>query len=383
LIDLGHEVIVFTGKKAAANMMPNEVERYHLMNNTFCINEKPDSLPLRCAECFLSLFKEPFLTLRALNFFKFAREALSLNVFYKARNFNKRGDFDIVQCHFGTNGNVGAMLKEAGFRFKLVTMFHGYDIRKALSDGKDIYKKVREYGDCFLSISDYSKKNLMDMGFDEKKIRYHPVGIDLSEIDFNTRKISAEKKKKIKILTVARLVWEKGLEYGIKAFNLAKRRFPELDIEYGIVGKGPLLEKLEATAGALGLADNITFYGACDHYRIIAFLRNAHIFLLPSVVEVLPVSLLEAQASGLPVVATDVGSVRQAMVDGKSGYMAASKDVTDIAEKLNMLIEDHEKWPYMSAAGREFVEKNYDIRRLNLKLESIYRRLLKQRYEKG
>ena len=63
------------------------------------------------------------------------KKSFSLNLFYKVYNFTRRGKFDIVQCHYGTNGNVGALLKSAGLNFKLVTMFHGYDIRRGLLVG--------------------------------------------------------------------------------------------------------------------------------------------------------------------------------------------------------------------------------------------------------
>jgi colanic acid/amylovoran biosynthesis glycosyltransferase len=235
-----------------------------------------------------------------------------------------------------------------------------------------------EEGDCFLSISDYTRGNLIALGFPEKKILYHPVGIDLSKFTFRIRKLETGERSCIRIITVARLVKEQGLDLGIRAFYLVKKRFPDIDLEYVIAGGGPLLEGLKETADSIGLEDSVSFAGVCSHEKVSDLLNGSDIFLLPSIAEALPVSLIEAQASGLPVVAAKVGSVDQTLLEGKSGYLAKPQDVSDIAARLADLISDHEKWPIMSVAGRKFVEERYDIKKLNKKLESIYKRLMKE-----
>ena len=79
-----------------------------------------------------------------------------------------------------------------------------------------MYRRLFEEGDCFIAVSDYNYRNLINFGLNEKKIIYHPYGIDLDTFSYRGR---SESSQPIKVLTVARLVKEKGLEYGIKAVN--------------------------------------------------------------------------------------------------------------------------------------------------------------------
>jgi len=106
-------------------------------------------------------------------------------------------------------------------------------------------------------------------------------------------------------------------------------------------------------------------------------LAESHIFLLPSVVEALPVCLMEAQAAGLPAVASAVGSVDQVVCDGKSGFLVKPGDVQGMADRLFYLIENPAIWPKMGQLGRAHVEANYDINKLNDRLVEIYQGLLR------
>ena len=104
---------------------------------------------------------------------------------------------------------------------------------------------------------------------------------------------------------------------------------------------------------------------------------EAQLFFLPSVAEALPVALMEAQAAGLPVVATNVGSVSQAMVDGQSGFMVASKDVKAMCDKLEFLIRNPCQWPVMGQVGRAYIAEHYDIKVLNQRLVHLMTGILK------
>ena len=88
------------------------------------------------------------------------------------------------------------------------------------------------------------------------------------------------------------------------------------------------------------------------------------------------VVLVEAQACGLPVVATKHNAFPETVCDGKSAFLVPEKDVDALAEKLEYLIIHPEIWPQMGTAGREYVQKNYDIKTLNQKLARIYQALL-------
>ena len=90
----------------------------------------------------------------------------------------------------------------------------------------------------------------------------------------------------------------------------------------------------------------------------------------------LPVSLMEALATGLPVVATSVGGVSELVIDGQSGFLVPEKDVDTMAERLGYLIRNPQIWEEMGSNGRKHVEAHYSIEILNRRLVEIYSDLL-------
>ena len=283
------------------------------------------------------------------------------------------GKFDIIQCHFGSNGQLASILSEMGINGKVVTMFHGYDIRMGLARGPHIYDKLIKNGDAFLSISDYNYNNLIKFGINKNKIISHPVGINIKKFPYRNPNIHIDT---IRIISVSRLMRVKGLKFGISAINKLIRERSIKNIKWDIVGEGPLFEDLYSKVNQLGLNDYIHFTGFQNQESINKLLEMSNIYFLPSVAEALPLVLMEALAVGLPVVATDVGSVKQLIFDGISGFIVKPRDEDEMANKLELLIKNPHLWEEMTNKGRAHIEKNYDINILNQKLVKIYSNLL-------
>ena len=378
LTGLGHDVSIFAGARQSPDQVSGVPGTLDAAGRIYYHNEMPRNILLRSCKAFplfLRYFrKAPLVVLRSLDPFRYGMEALSLNLFYKTALFLEKGRFDIIHCQFGTNGNLGALLKEVGIEGKLVTTFHGYDIRLGIKEGGDIYKRLFRVGDLFLSISDYNYRHLVDLGLDPRKIKYHPVGIDTSRFRFVRRSPSDT----VNILTVARLVGEKGLAYAIKAVDMLIRDHGIRNLRYRIVGDGPEADSLKALVRGLGLEDKVIFEGALGNEEVVERYKEADLYLLSSVAEALPVTLMEAQASGLPVVSTDVGSVREIVEEGKSGLLAPPRDEKALAAGLKHLIDAPELWQRMGEAGRKAVEEKYDIAKLNVALVGIYKDLLEK-----
>ena len=378
LIDLKHEVDIYTRFAPPKNMAHEDIEKYGLHSRIRYLDTVPENKLARLLKVFKLLLrnirkirKSPLRMLSSLNFFRFGKDALSLNFFYAALPFTDRA-YDIIHCHFGPNGNYGAMLKKMGIGLKLVTMFHGHDIRKGLVEGAHIYQPLFNAGDCFLANSSYTHQHLIDFGADPEKIIYHPVGIDVQKFANRSQRTLTGVHDSITILTVARLVYEKGLSQGIHAIRNILEKKPSLSLRYNIVGEGPMAEELKNIVDALDLKGTVRFLGGMVQREVISELEKADLFLLPSVEEAFGVVLLEAQAMGIPVVATDVGSVRQAIKEGESGYLVQPNDPDALAQRLIDLIESQHRWHEMGTVGRKFVEENYDIKNLNRRLVNIY-----------
>lgn len=127
----------------------------------------------------------------------------------------------------------------------------------------------------------------------------------------------------------------------------------------------------------------MTLLGYQPHSVFAREASNAHILLQPSVTARngdseggAPTVLLEAQSSGLPVVSTYHADIPEVVLDGKSGFLVPERDSHALAEKLEYLIKHPEIWPEMGRRGREFVEENYDINKLNQQLVEIYQNLI-------
>ena len=374
LLDLGHDVEIFAQKGNFNGKIHPDVIDYNLKNRVHYFNIPPHRIKRIIKAIFFlitNFCRSPIKILKSLNIFRYGKHALSLNLLYATISFLNK-DFDIIYCHFGPIGNMGACLKQIGFKGKIVTMFHGSDIRLGIIKGKNYYKKLFEVGDCFLVISKYNYKNLVRFGANPKKIIFHPVGIDINKFtNFLTRK-----QKKTIILTVARLIEEKGLSYSLKAIKLLLERNPRLNIKYRIIGDGPLKKNLEEIVKDFNLNDLVDFLGATEQKGVIKEMEKSNIFLLPSIAEALPVVLMEAQAMKLPVITTNVGGIPEVIVDGKSGFLVPSMDIKAMAKKIEYLLRNPKIRLQMGTYGRKHIIKNYDINKLNPRLIKIFQNLI-------
>lgn len=377
LLDRGHDVQVFAHAPGRAGVHYAAVERYGLMSRThYLLAPQNKFVRIRSAWPLIAngLRRQPAALLRLLNPFTHGLEALSLTLLHQAAPFLR--DFDILHCQFGPNGNFGARLKALGVRGKLVTTFHGYDIRLGLERGGAIYQELFALGDCFLSIAESNRAQLLAWGVPEHKIVTHPVGIDLQQFVFHEPEPRATVPQPVRVATVARLVPEKGLVFALQALALVRARCPDLALEYHVIGDGPLHDELLAHIRRLGLEGTVRLRGAQTPEGVREILRQSHLFLLPSVSEVLPVALMEAQALGLPVIATRVGSTGQVVNDGGSGVLVPPGDAEALAGALLQLCHAPQCWAEFARAGRRHVAEHFDVDQLNDRLIQIYERLI-------
>jgi len=172
-------------------------------------------------------------------------------------------------------------------------------------------------------------------------------------------------------LTVGRLVPEKGYPDMFAAFAQALRQYPTAKLL--LAGEGRLEEEVREEAARRGLADSVELLGL--RRDVPDLMQAADGFLMTSLWEGLPMVLLEAGASGLPVVATDVGGTRDAVVDGVSGHVTktGSPEATARALEAVMAMPAADRQA-MGAAGRRHIEATFEIRAVADRWEPLYRR---------
>jgi colanic acid/amylovoran biosynthesis glycosyltransferase len=286
--------------------------------------------------------------------------------------------YDAVHAHFGPNGIRAAAMRAGGLLSgPVLTSFHGYDLTRHLrSHGSRAYSRLFRQGDLFLPVSGHWRDRLMALGCPPEKTRVHRMGVWLHRFSF--RKRSRGPDEPLRLLSIGRLVEKKGIEYGIRATAALAREGEE--VSYDIVGEGPLRPRLQKLVNDLGVARIVRLCGARSRHEVLEHLAQAHLFLAPSVTaadgdqEGVPVVLMEAMASGLPVVSTFHTGIPELVAHGRTGYLVPERDVEALAGSIRRLRDEPGRWPGMGREGRRVVEERHDQDRLLEELTDLYRR---------
>jgi colanic acid/amylovoran biosynthesis glycosyltransferase len=260
----------------------------------------------------------------------------------------------------------------------LVVSFRGSDVSQWMPLFPRRFAMLFRLTDLFLPRSNSMQVKLVDAGCEPSKVVVHHSSIDLARFPFRRRK--APRDRRFKILTVARLVEKKGLAYSLQVFARFLSRFPAS--QYTIVGEGELRRDLEDLAWRLGITTRVRFLGAGTREAVQLEMAQAHIFLLTSVTTIhgkqegIPVAIMEAFSSGLPVVSTRHAGIPELVAHGRSGLLSPEKNVDSLTENLVFLAEHPELWADFASYGRGLVEREFNIKVQTGRLERLYDRLL-------
>ena len=292
--------------------------------------------------------------------------------FLHINNMKNLNNVDAFHVNYGANFNLIKPIFQYYNTFVLVS-FHGYDASRYFQQkSSSCYDYLFERANLITSPSYHIRSILLQKGCPSEKMKVHRCGLNLR---FFQPKPTNYKKEQFILLTVARLVEKKGIEYSLKAVSKIKEKYK---LRYRIVGDGPLKSDLEKLARRLGLENQVEFLGALDKEGVRQQMSEADIFVLTSVTagdgdqEGLPVSLIEAQAMGLPVVSSYHTGIPELIVDGQSGLLAKEKDTEKIAEHLGTLVRNHELRLTFGQNARERVQKEFDLAALNDELADYF-----------
>ena len=295
-------------------------------------------------------------------------------------NILKENNAKLLHAHFGTEGVRYLKLKK-NLNLPMITTFYGFDVSKIprIPYWKKRYVQLFREGDIFLTEGTNMKNELIKLGCPENKIIVQHLGADLNTFNFTPR--TQPENGNIIILIAGSFREKKGIPYAIKAFAKVKEEHP--DIQLRILGDGPMRDQIESLIAEFGISDSVTLLGYQPHDVFLSEVANAHIFMLPSITAQngdteggAPVAILEAQATGLPVISSYHADIPEVVVDGKSALLAPERDVETLAKHLEYLVEHPDVWERMGRAGREHVEQEYDVMVQVGKLEEIYDRYL-------
>lgn len=198
--------------------------------------------------------------------------------------------------------------------------------------------------------------------------RFHPSN-DGSKI---RKKLGLEDEKLITY--VGRIVYHKGLEYFVRAANFLK----DENVQFLLVGTGEFRSELEDIIKRERLEDKVMFAGRVPNEDLPNYYAATDIFVLPSVsrLEAFGIVALEAMASSVPVIVSDIPGVRDVIVEGKHGLLAEPMNSENLAGKIRTLIENPDMAERMGKNGRKRVEERFTWSKVAEEIEGVYESVL-------
>jgi glycosyltransferase involved in cell wall biosynthesis len=292
--------------------------------------------------------------------------------------------FDILHTHGGIAGFYGRLACRSSDTPRVVVhTLHGIHylhyrnlVLKRLYELQERYLARFTDAVIFVSKADQAKGSQRRLVPPEKQV------LITNGIDYSACELRAQGKPEVLdseqdiprplVGCVARLHRQKGIPHLLEAVDPIRRAFPDAGV--WIVGGGPLKTQLERLSQRLEVAEHVSFLG--ERQDVLQLVSRFDVFVLPSLWEGLPYSLLEAAALGKPVVATDIDGVRELIEHERTGLLVPSREPVLLADATVRLLSDRD---YASRLGQNLkaeVSANYTLDRMVSQVQDLYLRLL-------
>lgn len=284
---------------------------------------------------------------------------------------------DLLHAHFAVDAAYFADVWRRLDR-PLVVSCYGYDVSsfpsRYMGWGRHYLQPVWRYASLMLAMTNDMREDLLRLGCPDEKIRVHYHGINLARFKYVERNL---RMAPVRILFAGSLTDRKGVEDVLHAFAQIANQAPQLELRF--VGSGPLRSKLEKLVRTWGIEDRVSFAGFVRHEEVQGELSCAHIFCHPSRMlrsgdkEGIPGTIVEAMATGLPIVTTRHAGIPEMVRDGEDGFVVAEGDVTAIARALLTLANNSDLRARMGRKATSQAHQKADAVPLTAELEDIYR----------
>lgn len=290
----------------------------------------------------------------------------------------RRNGVDVVLAEYGQTGVAMRPVAERA-NVPLVVHFHGWDAfhEAALEEYESRYRRLFRGVDGVVAGSENLVEQLIRLGATSDQIYRNPYGIDLDRFTPGTPGTVPPQ-----FVAVGRFVEKKAPHVTLLAFGRVAQQFRESRLR--MAGDGPLLDSCRSLAVALEIAHQVEFLGALPHEQVAELMQNARCFLQHSVTapsgdsESTAISVREAMASGLPVVATRHAGILEAVVPGETGFLVDEHDWRTMATHMVGMVEDKELAAQLGKAGRRRAEKAFGMDESISKLAEILAEAAKQ-----
>ncbi|WP_288222151.1 glycosyltransferase [uncultured Clostridium sp.] len=277
---------------------------------------------------------------------------------------------DILHAHYATSyGFIGALMN---YKPYIISLW-GSDVYE-FPKKSFIHKKILKYNLRKANLVLSTSKSMANEAgkYTNKDILITPFGVNIDK--FIPKQI-IKNNNDIIIGTVKTLESNYGIDYLIRAFHIIKNKYKNLNVKLRIAGKGSKEEELKKLCKELNIEENVEFLGFINQDDVANMFNSLDIAVFPSIFESFGVAAVEAQACGVPVIVSDAPGLMEATNPGYSSLVFKKKDINDLANKIEMLLEDNLR-KSMGSNARKYVEENYNyINNFNY-IDNIYLSLL-------
>lgn len=296
-----------------------------------------------------------------------------------------QADVDIIHVHdyasaFSVAGAIARLIRPR----PLVWTPHGiYPLRSGWARLRRIVfdcsvgRLLPMASDIVIALTKTNRAQLEEMGVDASRITVIPNGIDLQRLNLPKRRSLREQLGLVGqvLLHVGRLDWNKGLAYTVDALKMVTNHWPECKLlligkDYGIG------DKLQSRAARLGISSNLLLLGEVADEVVAQAFVESDLFVISSIYEGLPTVVLEAMASGLPVIATRTGAP-DVIRNLENGLLVDYGDAEGLASAIVALLENSELRTRLAAAGQVTIE-SFDWESVAKSVEEVYLRALER-----
>jgi colanic acid/amylovoran biosynthesis glycosyltransferase len=290
----------------------------------------------------------------------------------------------LIHSHFGY---VGWWMLEPKRRLGLpmATSFYGADASRLPRDPvwRARYEQLFADGELFLAEGEAMRRTLAELGCPRERIVVQHLGVAVDELPFAVRR--PDSSGVVKVLVAATFREKKGIPDALRAVERlwAHRRRLQVTLIGDSMGAPGDEEEKRTILELVGRLEGVVRWVGFQPYPVFRrSLMDHHLFLSPSCTGRdgdteggVPVTLIEAQATGMPVISTRHCDIPEVVVDGSTGHLSAERDVESIAANLERLITAPQVWEAMGTAARAHIEKEYNVRTQIVRLEGLYDRL--------
>lgn len=266
---------------------------------------------------------------------------------------------EAVLAEYGETG-VQVMHAAERSRIPLIVHFHGYDasVNSVLAEHKHTYPRMFGIASAIIAVSRAMQRKLIDLGAPEEKVHYSPCGVDCEQFSGADPSTAPPQ-----FLAVGRFTEKKAPQITLSAFAKVLRSCPEARLR--MIGEGKLLADCRKLVNDLKIDHAVEFLGGQEQSVIVREMQQARCLVQHSVVsptgdsEGTPVSILEAGATGLPVVSTRHAGISDVVVGGETGFLVDEHDEISMAQYMIRLAQEPELAGAMGRAARDRIQKNF------------------------